>query len=137
MGGLQIHRLTETGEREVSYFAGSEEEATSSFLSFISLGALHLGGALRLGTEEPESTISASQMVSVELRFGSGRSRFAHRFVPPDVSGVDFADYPYRDYVEVPFEVWDITNNRQLHVSFRDRSDDGLFDLIEREELDL
>ena len=137
MGGLRIHRLTETGSRDVSYFIGVEEEGTSPFLSFINFTAPQFGGALRLGTEEEESTISASQMVSVEVRFGSGLSQFAHRFVPPDVSGVDFADYPYKDYVEVPFEVWDITNNRQLHVSFRDRSDDGLFDLIEREENDL
>ena len=137
MGGIRIHRLTVSGSRDISYLVGVDEEGTSTFLSFINFMADHLGGALRLGTEEPESTISPSQMVSVEVRFGAGLSQFAHRFVPPDMAGVDFADYPYLDYVTVPFEVWDITNNRQLHVSFRDRSGDGLFDLIEWDEDDL
>ena len=38
--------------------------------------------------------------------------------------------YKYVDYVEVPFEVWDINNNRQLMVSFREQQEDGEFNLI-------
>ena len=40
------------------------------------------------------------------------------------------ANYTYQDYVTVPFEVWDITNNKQLMVSFRDQGRDGQFNLI-------
>ncbi len=44
-------------------------------------------------------------------------------------SGVTDANYTYQDYVSVPFEVWDITNNRQLMISFRDQGRDGVFNL--------
>jgi len=137
MGGVRMYRLSMEGEKTVRYLSGIDQENTSQFLSFINFGATHLGGGLRIGTQEEESTIRPSQMVSVEVRFGGGISQMAHRFVPPDQSGVELSDYPYKDYVEVPFEVWDITNNRQLHVSFRDRSDDGEFNLIERDENNL
>ena len=40
------------------------------------------------------------------------------------------AFYSYGGYVDVPFEVWDIDNNSQLMVSFRDQGDDGAFNLI-------
>ena len=33
--------------------------------------------------------------------------------------------------MEVPLQVWDVENNRQLMVSFRDQADDGTFNLIE------
>lgn len=130
MGGIQMYRLTgRNTTTTLRRFLGVNQEGTQSFLDFVDFGASHLGGGLRLGTEEEESTISEASMVSVEIRFGPGRSQMAHRFVPPDQSGVDFVDYPYEDYVPVPFEVWDITNNRQLHVSFRDRENNGAFDL--------
>jgi len=73
-------------------------------------------------------------MVPVEVRFGPGKSQMAHRFVPPDEAGVAFSSYPYRDYVRVPFEVWDTENSRQLMVSFRDRNDNGAFNLIEYDQ---
>ena len=132
MGGIRMYRLTAgASTTTLNLFTGADQEGTEAFMTFVNFGASHLGGGLRLGTEEEESTIRASEMVSVEIRFGPGRSQMAHRFVPPDQSGVDFIDYPYADYVSVPFEVWDITNNRQLHVSFRDREDNGEFDLDE------
>ena len=66
----------------------------------------------------------------------------AHRFeVPPNSgtngdggAGVQDDQYTYQDYVEVPFEVWDIDNNRQLMVSFRDQQRDGVFNLNQRDE---
>lgn len=132
MGGIALYRLRQTGgSSERSVFQGVDEENTASFLDFVNFGASHLGGGLRLGLEEDIPTITEDKMVSVEVRFGPGRSQNAHRFVPPDQPGVDFLDYPYADYVEVPFEVWDITNNIQLSVSFRDREDNGVYDLSE------
>ena len=46
------------------------------------------------------------------------------------------ADHLYQNYVEVPFEVWDVDENRQLMVSFRDQERDGKWNLIERSESD-
>ncbi|MDE2995204.1 MAG: T9SS type A sorting domain-containing protein [Bacteroidota bacterium] len=134
MGGIRMYRLQAQGIQNVRSFSGVEEDGTESFLTFVNFGANHLGGGLRLGTEEEESTIGEDEMVSVEVRFGPGRTQKAHRFVPPDQGGVDFVDYPYADFVDVPFEVWDITNNQQLHVSFRDREDNGTFDLEVRND---
>jgi hypothetical protein len=70
----------------------------------------------------------------VQVRFGPGRKQKAHRFTVPEGegAGVPPEDYAYNDYVEVPFEVWDIKNNRMLMASFRDQERDGAFNLIER-----
>ncbi len=129
LGGVALYRFTVTGSQTAKVFLGATENGTDSFMDYVNFGAQYLGGGMRLGIDEPESTITLEKMVSVEVRFGSGRSQKAHRFTPPDQSGVDFADYPYQDYVDVPFEVWDTDNNRQLMVSFRDREDNGAFDL--------
>jgi hypothetical protein len=85
---------------------------------------------------EEEANVSEADFVSVELRFGPGISQKAHRFMVPEGEGpgVDTLDYTYYDYVDVPFEVWDMTNDRQLMVSFRDQERDGEFNLIERTE---
>lgn len=135
-GGIQLYRLALTGEREAT-FVSIDEEGTSGFLTFVNFGAEYLRGGLRLGTDDDQAVIQPEQMVSIELRFGTGRNQMAHRFTPPDGPGIAFADYPYADWVEIPFEAWDITNNRQLHVSFRDRQNDGAFNLIPREDEDL
>ena len=37
------------------------------------------------------------------------------------------------DDIDVPFEVWDTEDNKQLMVSFRDQERDGEFNLIERD----
>ncbi len=102
-------------------------ENTQSFLSLINFRGGLGGGVLDAGTAARE------QFVSVELRFGPGRSQKAHRFTVPSgsTSGVPASQYTYRDYVDVPFELWDIDNNRQLMVSFRDQVNDGVFELRE------
>ena len=70
-------------------------------------------------------------LVSVEIRFGQG-TQLAHRFtVDQRGSGVPPEDYEYNDYVEVPFQAWDVTNNIQLMVSFRDQQEDSTWNLIE------
>ena len=138
LGGIALYGQRQTGGSAVRWrFDGADQENTMSFLSFFNFQAEYLGGGLRLGTDEEESTIFEAQMVAVEIRFGPERSQMAHRFVPPDEPGVAFADYPYVDYVQVPFEVWDITNGRQLGVSFRDRENNGQFDLSEYDRNDL
>ncbi|PLX22007.1 MAG: hypothetical protein C0597_02880, partial [Marinilabiliales bacterium] len=116
-------------------------ENTETFLSFINFGGSHLNGGMETGNLNGATNLVASDWVSVEIRFGSGLTQKAHRFTVPETSGtnndggagVASFDYEYQDYVDIPFEVWDVTNNRQLMVSFRDQERDGKFNLIERD----
>ncbi len=48
-------------------------------------------------------------------------------------AGVPGSQYQYADFVEVPFQVWDVDNNKQLQVSFRDQQENGVWDLIGQE----
>jgi photosystem II stability/assembly factor-like uncharacterized protein len=100
----------------------------TDFLHFVNFGGLHLNGGL--STTEGTNMV-ATDWTSVEIRFGTGLSQKAHRFTVPDqaTSGVPASDYTYEDYIDVPFQVWDTKNNRQLMVSFRDQEKDGNFDL--------
>jgi photosystem II stability/assembly factor-like uncharacterized protein len=105
---------------------------TQSFLSFVNTGGQLGSGGIVLGN------VSAADQPSIEIRFGPGKMQKAHRFLVPEgsTSGVPAANYSYQDYVDVPFEVWDIgTNpNRQLMVSFRDQTRNGQFELEEFED---
>lgn len=97
-----------------------------SYWDFVNFGAEYFDGRLEIG-----AGFSNSKFVDVEVRTGSGETQYAHRFtVNKQGSGVPDSQYKYVDYVEVPFEVWDINNNRQLMVSFRDQQEDGEFNLI-------
>ncbi len=64
-----------------------------------------------------------------EIRFGPGKTQKAHRMNRGFT--YSFCTSCYEDYVDVPFEVWDNTNNRQLMASFRDQGEDGQFNLVE------
>ena len=101
------------------------ENGSDAFMDFVNFSATEVGGTLEVGT--------SANGISVELRFGTGLSQKAHRFTVPtgQGSGVDDADFSYQDYVDVPFEVWDVDNDKQLMVSFRDQQEDGVFNLIE------
>lgn len=105
---------------------------TASFLEFIDFSGIYPG--ISTGDQEEGIDLVPSDFVDVEIRFGPGLSQKAHRFKVPDeaTSGVPAADYAYIDYVEVPFEVWDVSNNIQLMCSFRDQEQDGVFNLYER-----
>ena len=111
---------------------GVDTGETVQFMDFVSFDSgVFFQSKLAVGD------IPNSEFVSIEWRFGPGLSQMAHRFqVPIDAgtngdggAGVPDSVYTYQDYVEVPFEVWDIDNNRQLMVSFRDQERDGLFNL--------
>lgn len=109
-----------------------DEVNTASFLSFVNVANFTLwGGRLQL--------LNESLATSVEIRFGANRKQKAHRFLVPEgaTSGVPAANYAYQDYVDIPFEAWDITNNRQLMVSFRDQRRDGRFELEVRNDNDI
>lgn len=128
VGGVGIFKVDLQDEITVSdpIFAGVIEENTS-FLSLVNFEAgEYYGGKI--------STGSASEFTSIEIRFGPGKVQKAHRYTVPEGSGpgVPASSFAYQDYVDVPFEVWDIDSEppRQLMIGFRDQQRDGEFNLI-------
>lgn len=122
-GGVSLFRLElQSGSSNFNYY-DADEIGTDEFLSLVNFGADYYDGRLEVGN---------AASASVEIRFGPGKSQKAHRFMVPEgaTSGVATTNYTYQDYVTVPFEVWDVSANRQLMVSFRDQGRDGKFNLI-------
>ncbi len=107
---------------------------TESFLDFINFGGTYLNGGMETGDKNDATNLVDTDWASVEIRFGTGMTQKAHRFTVGGVgSGVPASNYIYKDYVDVPFQVWDVTNNKQLMASFRDQEEDGKFDLEARD----
>lgn len=130
VGGVGTFKVTLEEGTEVTdpTFAGAIEENTP-FLSLVNFAAgEYYGNKIAIGSA------SSEEFTSIEIRFGPGISQMAHRFLVPEGrgAGVGDAEYEYQDYVEVPFQVWDIDVDppRQLMVSFRDQQRDGTFNLI-------
>ncbi|MFK7848936.1 MAG: T9SS type A sorting domain-containing protein [Rhodothermales bacterium] len=142
MGGVEFWKSNLTGSETSTGGAPTafNEINTNSFLDFINFsGGSHFGGRVDIGTLADQLVnVTLDDMRSVEVRFGPGQSQMAHRFsVSPTAgtngdggAGIAYASYIYEDYVEVPFEVWDIDNNVQLMASFRDQADDGVYNLL-------
>lgn len=123
-GGVNLFRLLKGDNASPVASYSAQEINTSNFLTLVNFDATHYQGRLDVGSD--------ATGISVEARFGPGKIQKAHRFLAPAgaTSGVEAADYKYQNYVDVPFQVWDITNNRQLMASFRDQGRDGQFNLI-------
>ena len=137
VGGVSIWKstMTSTVHEGDPRVLGFEKENTGSFLDFIPFTGNLLTG-LSTGDLEDAYELHDTDFVSVEIRFGPGISQKAHRFFVPEgyTSGVDYDQYTYQDYIDVPFQVWDVSSNpeRQLMCSFRDQERDGAFNLYER-----
>ena len=140
MGGVQRWKSWLTEGTEEVRAVGDFDVPQGFFITFVNFGASFFGGRVQTGYDDPDAAdITLDQTTSIEVRFGQG-SQMAHRFaVSPSGgaagdggAGIPFAQYQYRGYVEVPFQVWDTDNNRQLMVSFRDQADDREYNLIER-----
>ncbi len=69
-------------------------------------------------------SLASPELVPIEIRFGAGKTQKAHRHIVGD----DFED-TYLDYVEVPFQVWDVLADRQLMVSFIDEDNNGVWSI--------
>ncbi|MEO9804275.1 MAG: T9SS type A sorting domain-containing protein [Reichenbachiella sp.] len=105
-------------------FLGADDSETKWFLDLVNFNnGTHYGNKLAIK--------NSLETPSLEIRFGTNKKQMAHRFTVPagENAGVPDADYSYQNYVEVPFEVWDTENNKQLMVSFRDQEQDGGFTL--------
>jgi len=116
----------------------TETYESNDFIDFQAFNATYYNGRLEVGP------IKSSRWSNVEIRFGNGLSQKAHRFTVPidggtngdDGAGIPDSEYIYEDYVDVPFQIWDTNQNRQLMVSFRDQERDGTFDLEQESEAD-
>jgi photosystem II stability/assembly factor-like uncharacterized protein len=127
-GGVGIFSVTRNASLDGSTSVfGVNSIEVDGFMDFVNFSANSAGGIL-------DATAAEAGDKTIEVRFGSGVSQMAHRFTVPvgAGAGVAAANYTYVDYVEVPFEVWNTTDNVQLMASFRDQQDDGEFNLIEQ-----
>ncbi len=85
-------------------------------------GLTHFDGAVGTGNDYWNETVfNNDNLVEIELRSGAGKSQLAHRFLPNV--------FEYQDFIEMPFEVWDVTNNKQLAASFIDIDQNSEFNL--------
>ncbi len=98
----------------------------TSIWQFVNFGGGYDGGIIDLNDNLAIDDISSAIIVT-----GPGISQKAYRFtVDMQGSGVPDDGYIYQDYIDIPLQVWDTKNNRQLMVSFRDQQEDGGFNLI-------
>lgn len=127
LGGVGVHMVEvnpDDAQTTDAYTINTEE--VDSFVTLVGFSDGEGGANLEVGSSANET--------KVEIRFGAGKGQKAHRFLVPEGegAGVPDADFSYADYVDVPFEAWDVTNDRQLMLSFRDQQRNGTFELIER-----
>ncbi len=139
IGGLDIYKVAvvPNSEANTKSITSIDTVGLDNYLEFISFSSANLidkGVTVLVGDRDGDGNINDIQrddFVSTEIRFGSNLRQMAHRFTVPEgrSSGVAPEDYSYADYVEVPFQVWDLENDRQLMVSFRDQENNGEFNL--------
>jgi hypothetical protein len=125
IGGIGSYQITLGSVNSSSSGSYAMQEInTSSFLTLVNFGASASGGKLETGSGVNSDT--------VQIRFGPGLTQKAHRFLVPvgSTSGVPAASYSYQDYVDVPFQVWDLKTKQQLMVSFRDQDRNFKFNLL-------
>jgi len=133
VGGIGLYRLEINPEAVLTQNPIYKFINTTDFITLINADFNQDDG--RLGVEDVDAKIK------VEIRFGKDPTngtilkQKAHRFLVPAgrTSGVSDLSYTYQDYVDVPFQVWNVSANPpvQLMVSFRDQGRDGVFNLIE------
>jgi len=121
-GGVNLFRIEVQQETTTGTSWVMEQDGTEKFLALVSFANATNG------------TFNVSALAggnTVEMRFGPGKKQMAHRFLVPEgsTSGVPDGSYSYAGYVEVPFEIWDMTRDKQLMVSFRDQDRNGEFNL--------
>jgi photosystem II stability/assembly factor-like uncharacterized protein len=121
-GGVNVWRFDVKSGRTA---LGADFDNTQSFLALRNAGGQLGGGGIVLGS------VAAANQPTLEIRFGLGKKQKAHRFTVPagSTTNVAVSSHTYQNYVDVPFEVWDVDNNRQLMASFRDQAGNGQFEL--------
>jgi photosystem II stability/assembly factor-like uncharacterized protein len=128
VGGIDVHKVMigaeVAGDGTMVYDVNN---TFSGHFTFANFEGQYQGGGIKV------YDVNSEYFTPVEVRFGPGKSQKAVRYFDSgsELATLDDAKYVYRDYVDVPFEVWDTQTNSQLMVSFRDHADDGAFNLTE------
>ena len=137
LGGVELWRA-QVSEDPISRPSDFDISEVDEWIIFVNFGGSAFGG--RVSYLDPDAVdVSPADYGTLEIRLGQGTQK-AHRFWVLENAGtnedggdgVPFSQYKYGDYVEVPFQIWDTDNDRQLMFSFRDQADDGEFNLIQR-----
>ncbi|MCY4672487.1 MAG: T9SS type A sorting domain-containing protein [Bacteroidetes bacterium] len=140
VGGIELWQNTIIGGNALILVSDFDYGGSDKWLEFkpvVDQGVYHRIEE-RVVVQHPDAVdVSLTDYTDIEIRWGQG-TQLAHRFWVEKTAGpyqnggiaISFSKYMYADYVEVPFQVWDTKNNRQLMVSFRDQADDGEFNLI-------
>ncbi|MCP4582824.1 MAG: hypothetical protein GY839_14535, partial [candidate division Zixibacteria bacterium] len=127
LGGINLWRKSYVTEGIIDV----QENDTQPFLAFFPWGGFNgmgvgTGFQIASATGAPVTPygLDNDDYVSVQILFGPDLSQNAHRFYFDGDTPV------YLEYIDVPFVVWDLTNDRQLAVSFFDSDNNGAFDLL-------
>ena len=130
IGGVNIYKVEVIGTSSASTsVVNVNTENIDGFMSFVNFGGAYLSGGMDVMSDKTNYN-------TIEIQFGPGKKQKAHRFSVPNgaTSGVAEKDHTYIDYIDVPFEVWDVGKNRQLMVSFRDQDRNGQFNLTKLDD---
>jgi len=137
VGGISLWRiLMGSGTKTIGGPIAMDRGGTESWMELTDFGGSHFNGTVDY-LDSDAVDVTEANYSTIEIRFGQGNQK-AHRFtVAKDAgthnnggAGVRLSDYEYEDYVDVPLQVWDTDNDRQLMFSFRDQADDDAFNLI-------
>lgn len=121
VGGIDLWKM-QISKDSTTGISSIEKDSMEVKFSFVPTGLPYENGGVGTGDDYWKSnTLTPTDIFSVELRFGPGKSQKAARFIN--------ATMDYKDYIDVPFEAWDISKNRQLMVSFQDINKSGGFNL--------
>lgn len=124
VGGINLFRINVQEGQDLSdeTIIDVNFDNTESFLTFRAWNGdfLRTGIGIGYAFHDLQTMVVQEEYTTVEIRFGPGKSQRAHRF-----TWAQNYQYPYQDYVDVPFEVWDTVNNQQLMASFRDHDQNG------------
>jgi photosystem II stability/assembly factor-like uncharacterized protein len=130
VGGVNIFKISmQSGMDSVYKILKINKTNIDSFMVFSDIGLPFSDGGI--GTAEDlweEKLLDNDEYSTVEIRFGSNRKQKAHRLIMTSEN-----EYRYVDFVDVPFDVQDLDNYRQLAISFVDINMNGKFDLLEGE----
>ena len=100
--------------------------SANRFFTGVNWGGAYLGGGLDLGVNWGwGTTVTASQYVTVEVRFSSTIRQKAYDYLRGGTP-----NYKYEGFFEVPFTVWDVTSKptRQINAAFVEQNGNALFD---------
>ncbi|MFA4923945.1 MAG: hypothetical protein WC557_07120, partial [Ignavibacteriaceae bacterium] len=121
VGGINLWKMQVTSDSIVG-ISSIEKDSIEIKFSFVPSGLPFENGGVGTGNDYWKTEfLSPSDFFNVEIRFGPGKTQKAARFINTTMD--------YQNYVDVPFEAWDITNNRQLMISFQDVNKSGGFSL--------